>query len=118
MKAPAEVRERIDGDLRSARRAMSNVGTDEVWALLECARVRPQPPARLPVKVHAARMVLGWHTGDWTEIAGQSLRLVVARPGWSSGRYPKGNTGCADVPAPQLMPAPEDLRLPLEADRG
>ena len=41
MKAPAEVRERIDGDLRSARRAMSNVGTDEVWALLECAHVRP-----------------------------------------------------------------------------
>jgi hypothetical protein len=39
----------------------------------------------------------------------QLARIIVAGPGTATGRYPLGNTGRADVPATQPMPAPDDL---------
>jgi hypothetical protein len=115
---PVAVRDRIEGDLRSAQLATTNGMIDEAWALLENAHVLSQPWARPHVKVHAAMLVLGWHTRDRAEIAGQLPPLMVAGPGSLTGRYPEGNTGRADAPATRPMPVAHDLRALLEADRG
>jgi len=53
---------------------------------------------------------------DRAEVLGQILRPLVAAPGSLTGRYPRGNTGGADVSALQPMPIPEDLRDLLEQD--
>ena len=50
---------------------------------------------------------------DGQEIVGQVLRLLLAVPGSTSGRYPAGNTGGADVSALSPMAVPDDLRRPL-----
>jgi hypothetical protein len=50
---------------------------------------------------------------DRHEIAGQLVRLLVAGPGSALGRYPKGNTGGANVSAVTPMPIPADLQAVL-----
>ena len=115
---PVAVRDRIEGDVRSARLATANGTVEEAWALLEDAHVLSQPWARPHVKVHAAMLVLGWHTRDRAEIAGQVLRLLVAGPGSLTGRYPEGNTGRTSVGLTTPMPIPPDLVTAMGDRRG
>ena len=73
--------------------------------------------AGVHVRTHLAMLGYGVRHRDLREIVGQMLRLTVAALGSWSGKYPKGNTGGADVSAFLPMPIPDDLR-PLLEDPG
>jgi hypothetical protein len=68
------------------------------------------------VRTHGAMLAAGLRRHDRAEVLGQLLRLLVAAPGTWTGRYPRGNTGGADVSALRPMLVPDDLRALLEAD--
>jgi hypothetical protein len=84
------------------------------WANLEDAHVLSQPAAIAHVGVHLRMLRAGWDDRDRTEITGQILRVLVAAPGSWTGRYPKGNTGRARVPAMLPMPVRPELAELLE----
>ena len=99
---------------RSARERGDVAGE---WTHLERAHVLSQPMAGAHVRTHLAMLAYGFRQRDTHEVVGQVLRLMVAGPGSWTGRYPRGNTGGADVSAFQPMPVPDDLRGILEATR-
>ena len=84
------------------------------WSNLEDAHVLSQPAAFAHVRVHLLMLRAGWDDRDRIEIKGQLLRVIVAAPGSWSGRYPKGNTGRARVPATLPMPIRPELASLLE----
>lgn len=104
-----EVRDRRRGDLTAAHAARRSGDRERCWELLEDAHVLSQPWAPWHVRVHGSMLVAGTGERDWREVWGQLVRLVVARPGSATGRYPVGNTGRARVPATRPMPFREDL---------
>jgi hypothetical protein len=96
--------------LRSGRTAMADGDFGRAWFHLERAHVLSQPVAVDHVRAHVWMLVCGWKQQDLREIAGQLLRLALAAPASAAGRYPKGNTGRANVSAFAPMSVPEDLR--------
>jgi hypothetical protein len=88
--------------------------TTSEWAHLERAHVVSQPMAVAHVRTHLAMLAAGLRRRDRAEVLGQILRTLVAAPGSWTGRYPRGNTGGADVSALRPMPIPDDLRELLE----
>lgn len=84
-----------------------------MWQLLEDAHVLSQPSARQHVRVHYRMLLAGLQTRDHTEVRGQLTRLLVAAPGSWTGRYPRGNTGRARVPATKPMPVRPELEALL-----
>ena len=106
-------RARYDGSLTEARALIAEGRTGEAWPLLETAHILSQPWWRLHVQTHWRMLRLAVGDRDRREITGQLLRLAVAGPGSATGRYPRGNTGRADVPATQPMPIPDDLAAVL-----
>ena len=106
---PPAARARFDASLAEASALIANGRTGDAWPLLETAHILSQPWWRLHVQTHWRMLRLAVRTRDRREISGQLLRLVVAGPGSATGRYPRGNTGRADVPATRPMPIPDDL---------
>jgi len=101
---------------RSAARAARLNNDDNVeWAHLERAHILSQPMALPHVRTHVAMLRSGLRRHDRREIVGQTLRVLVAGPGSLTGRYPRGNTGGANVRATLVMPIPEDLQQILDA---
>jgi hypothetical protein len=100
----------------AARDARSRGDQAAEWAHLERAHILSQPMAVPHVRTHLAMLAAGLRRHDRAEVLGQVLRLLVAAPGTWTGRYPRGNTGGADVSALRPMPVPDDLRALLEAD--
>ena len=94
----------------SARAARIRGDVTGEWRHLERAHILSQPMVRPHLVTHAAMLAAAWRRRDRREVAGQSLRLLLAAPGSVSGRYPAGNTGGADVSAFKPMPIPVDLR--------
>ena len=80
------------------------------WRHLERAHILSQPLPGPHLRTHAAMFGAAWRRREVRELAGQTLRLLLAVPGSVSGRYPVGNTGGADVSAFRPMPIPDDLR--------
>lgn len=91
----AAVAERLD----EARRLVDTGQPSAAWPLLEDAHVLSQPIAGPHVKVHIAMLRLAVRERDLREIAGQSIRTILAGPGSLLGRYPAGNSGRARVSA-------------------
>ncbi|GJM38556.1 MAG: hypothetical protein DHS20C19_19230 [Acidimicrobiales bacterium] len=114
---PAMIRERLRGDLATAREARRAGERERSWELLEDAHVLSQPWWGWHVRVHASMLVAGMLARDGREVWGQCLRLVVAGPGSVLGRFPAGNPGRARVPATQPMPIRDDLAELLRAAR-
>lgn len=106
---PPAARARYDAGLSDARALVTGGRAGDAWPLLETAHILSQPWWRLHVRTHWRMLGLALHTRDRREIAGQLMRLMVAGPGSAMGRYPKGNTGRADVPATKPMPVSDDL---------
>lgn len=102
-------RARYDGSLTEASALIADGRTGEAWPSLEIAHILSQPWWHLHVQTHWRMLRLAVRERDRLEITGQLVRLVVAGPGSATGRYPRGNTGRADVPATQPMPIPDDL---------
>lgn len=86
-----------------------------MWAHLEDAHILSQPHAMDHVRVHIRMLAEGLRERDWLEVRGQVLRSLVAAPGSLTGRYPRGNTGRARVPATQPMPVRPELEQLLTA---
>ena len=102
-------------DLARAARTQGDLTAE--WRHLERAHILSQPLAWRHLVTHAAMFAAAWRRRDGQELAGQSIRLLLALPGSVSGRYPAGNTGGADVSAFKAMPVPADLR-PLLTEEG
>ena len=117
--ATTQLREAWGKELDGARRARAEGESRAEWEHLERAHILSQPLAGPHLRTHAAMFAAAWRRRDARELAGQTVRLLLALPGTLSGRYPVGNTGGADVSAFQPMPIPDDLRplLALEGPR-
>ena len=113
-KSTTEIRKTINRKLTEAREARMFKNFDRCWSLLEDAHVLSQPWARMHVRVHGSMFVAAVVQRDVREVRGQLSRIAVAGPGSLSGRYPKGNTGRARVPATQPMPIAEELAEVLQ----
>jgi hypothetical protein len=113
-KSTTEIRKTINRKLTEAREARMFKNFDRCWSLLEDAHVLSQPWARMHVRVHGSMFVAAVVQRDVREVRGQLSRIAVAGPGSLSGRYPKGNTGRARVPATQPMPIAGELAEVLQ----
>ena len=109
-----EIRDTINRNLTEAREARMFKNFDRCWSLLEDAHVLSQPWARMHVRVHGSMFVAAVVQRDVREVRGQLSRIAVAGLGSLSGRYPKGNTGRARVPATQPMPIAGELAEVLQ----
>jgi hypothetical protein len=98
----------------SARDARRAGDVEAEWRHLERAHILSQPRVRLHVATHLAMLGAALRQRNRMEIAGQLVRLVLAAPGSATGKYPRGNTGGANVSAFRPMPVPSDLRALLE----
>lgn len=108
-------REVVRDHIERAREAMRRGDWERADALLERAHIVGQPSAVDHVRAHLWMLVCGWKQRDGREIVGQLWRLLVAGPASLTGRYPRGNTGRANVSAFVPMPIPSDLRELLDA---
>jgi hypothetical protein len=113
-KSTTEIRKTINRKLTEARESRMFKDFDGCWRLLEDAHVLSQPWAWMHVRVHGSMFVAAVMQRDVHEVRGQLSRIAVAGPGSLSGRYPKGNTGRARVPATQPMPIAGELAEVLQ----
>ena len=102
-----------ENTLATSARAASNSTAE--WAHLERCHILSQPLAVPHARTHLAMLSYGRRHRDRHEILGQLGRLIVALPGTALRRYPRGNTGGADVSAVAPMPIPSDLAAVLTA---
>lgn len=105
---------RVEELLVEAGRLRVAGSLESAWQALEDAHVLSQPRAAEHVRVHAAMAGLALRTRQWSELAGQGLRLLLAAPGSLAGRYPRGNTGRANVSAFLPMPLRPELQRWLD----
>src|SRR3954451_663261 len=98
----------------SARSARDGGDLQGECHYLERAHILSQPMVGRHVRTHVAMLGYGFRRRDRTEIVGQLIRVLVAAPGTLLGRYPRGNTGGANVSLTEPMTVPDDLRLVLE----
>lgn len=109
------LRAHVRAELAAARSARTERDLERAWHHLERAHILSQPSAWMHTHVHAAMWMLALMTFDVRELAGQTVRLLVAGIGSLLGRYPVGNTGRARVPIALPMPVPEDLQHVLRS---
>jgi len=81
---------------------------------LERAHVLSQAHALPHLRVHVAMLRIGVARRDAREILGQWIRVLGAAPASLLGRYPRGNTGGANVHLMRPMPIPPDLEALLD----
>jgi len=60
----------------------------------------------------------GLRDRDGVEVAGQTLRVVIAAPPSLLGRYPTGNSGRARMPLRAEKPVPDDIAAVLANHGG
>ncbi|RZL07469.1 MAG: DUF3703 domain-containing protein [Rubrivivax sp.] len=92
--------------IQGARATDSN---EQAWLYLEAAHVVGQLHLRPHLQTHAHMLALAWRTRDWSEAAGQVLRLALVPLGHLSGRLPLGNPGRSTVSAFEPLPVRPEL---------
>ena len=97
---------RTEADLATAARAAGDAAAE--WRHLERAHILSQPNIRLHLATHVT-LAFALRKRNGREIGGQLVRLLLAAPGSATGKYPRGNTGGANVSAFRPMPVPADL---------
>ena len=103
---------RTERDLANQARAAADAAGE--WQHLERAHILSQPNIRLHVATHLAMLAAALRQRNRAEVVGQLARLLLAAPGSATGKYPRGNTGGANVSAFRPMPVPADLEAILE----
>ena len=103
---------RTERDLADKARAAGDSAGE--WRHLERAHILSQPNIRLHVATHVAMLAAALRQRNRAEIVGQVARLLLAAPGSATGKYPRGNTGGANVSAFRPMAVPADLAEVLE----
>jgi hypothetical protein len=92
--------------MHQAKRASS---IEQAWLYLEAAHVVGQLHIRPHLQTHAHMLGLAWRMRDWSEAAGQVLRLALVPLGHLSGRLPLGNPGRSNVSAFEPLPVRLEL---------
>ena len=92
--------------MQEARATDSN---EQAWLYLEAAHVVGQRHLKPHLQTHAHMLALAWRTCDWSEAAGQVLRLALVPLGHLSGRLPLGNPGRSNVSAFAPLPVRPEL---------
>lgn len=100
--------------IQGARFAAS---TELTWLHLEAAHVVGQLHFKPHLQTHAEMLRLSLRTRDWSEAAGQLLRLALVPLGHLSGRLPLGNPGRATVGAFKTLPVRPELAALIKAAR-
>lgn len=108
-RCPAKVSTEVNLRIERARQYDRASETESAWRQLEEAHILSQPWPAPHTKVHLHMFVMGFRHRSWSEVRGQSLRLLLAGLGSASGRIPVGNTGRAHVSAFAPMAIPPDL---------
>lgn len=103
----------LELDRHDATAAVGDTGA--AWWTLERARILSRCDLPLHLRVHWAMLGYAIRLWDLREVAGQTLRLVLAPTGSLTGRIPVGNTGRSNVSAFEAMPIPTDLRVAIDA---
>ncbi|WP_129978129.1 DUF3703 domain-containing protein [Rhodococcus sp. Q1] len=85
------------------------------WAHLERAHILSQPYPWPHTRNHLAMLGLALRQRDRREALGQVVRVIVASPGSTLGRYPEGNTGRTRAGLMTRMTVPADLAETLAA---
>ncbi len=80
------------------------VDPEPFWEGLTEAHVQSQSFAWPHLPTNAAMLRIAIRTRDRRWISGQAIRLVLARPGTLSGRYPAGKGGRSNVSTFEPMP--------------
>lgn len=111
---PIEIRTAYTSEMAAARTA---TGGTERWEHLERAHILSQPYPWPHTRNHIAMLALALRQHDRREALGQIVRIVVAAPGSTLGRYPEGNTGRTGAGLMTPMPIPADLAETLAATR-
>ena len=78
------------------------------------AHVLSQRSVMLHLYTHVLMLKYAIAQGDFREVLGQLLRLVVTAPGHMIGKVPVGNIGWATVSLTQPMPVPADIQEVLK----
>ncbi|MEP1125368.1 MAG: DUF3703 domain-containing protein [Ilumatobacter sp.] len=87
------------------------------WPHLERAHIVSQPWAWPHTRTHFHMLKLAAKRRDRRELAGQTIRLIVAGPGSLAGRYPIGNTGRTTMRLTEVADVPDDLAQILHAEQ-
>lgn len=111
---PSAVRAAYHDEIGAGRSAADAGDVAAAWSHLERAHVLAQSFPVAHVGSHVAQLRLGWRTRDWTEVAGQLIRIAVAGPASMVGRIPLGNDGRARTPLSATAPVPADLAAIIE----
>jgi len=112
----AELRQAYDREMRAATEAYGEDNLDKAFFHLERAHILGQSFTLPHAKAHWWMLKVGWKRRDFTEIAGQVVRILGALS-FSRIWVPAGNTGGAHVPPFRSMPIPEEFQ-PLLTRHG
>lgn len=107
-------------DEMAAFRAARDGGENaSAWIALERAHIVSQPYLGPHLASHYDMLCFAAATRNWSEAAGQLVRLALAPLGALTGRIPIGNTGRSNVSAFAPMTIPDDLlaKIKLEGKR-
>ena len=88
----------------------SPFNAEERWAWLMAAHVVGQHQAGLHFDSHRRMLGLAREARDWSEVAGQLLRIALLPLGHLLGRIPRGNIGRATVGVTRVMQPPESVQ--------
>ena len=100
----------FDSEMKAARLLFTQADYDPCFHHLERAHILAQRYTSIHVQTHWWMLRVGIKRGDFREIRGQIIRMVMAVPGSLFGMAPKGNTGGANVGMFRKMDIPEDLK--------
>jgi len=79
------------------------------WHALERGHIISQTMLLLHIHSHLMMLQYAIARREWSEAAGQVIRLVLAPLGTLIGRIPIGNTGRANISPFAAMPVPKDI---------
>jgi len=96
------------------RTAAQQPDTESAWRYLQAAHIAGQEMFKPHLETHARMLALACRTRDWSEAAGQLLRLVLVPLGHLTGRLPLGNPGRATVTAFTPLPVPPALQALID----
>jgi hypothetical protein len=86
-------------------------GFEARWTWLMAAHVVGQHEPGLHFDSHRRMLRLAGEAHDWSEVAGQLLRIALLPVGHLLHRIPRGNIGRATVGVTQAMEPPEPVQV-------
>ena len=89
-------------------------GSGGQWEWLMAAHVVGQHDATMHLDCHRRMARLARDSRDWSELAGQVLRILLLPLGHLVGRVPEVNIGRAGVGVTQCMAPPEPVQVLID----